>query len=118
MKNYYLSFLAIAQLKYPIEMSGGLSSSICLPDNNIPIPDESDCFMSGWGDENGQITSKLKSVAMLTVSKDVCNLPGNFDSAVDETQMCAGVNEKDGGVCADDKGGSLICPKDSKSLRW
>ena len=53
---------------------------------------------------------------MLTVSKDICNLPGNFDSAVDETHMCAGVNEKEGGVCTDDKGGSLICSEDCKSL--
>ena len=39
----------------------------------------------------------------------------NFDSAVEETQKCGGVNERDGGVCADDKGRSFICPKDSKS---
>ena len=53
---------------------------------------------------------------MLTVSKDVCTLPENLDSALDETQMCAGVNEKEERVCADDKCGSLFCPKDSKSL--
>ena len=72
--------------------------------------------MSGWGDKNGQMKIKLTSVAMLTVSKDVCTLPENLDSALDETQMCAGVNEKEERVCADDKGGSLFCPKDSKSL--
>ena len=71
------------------------------------------CFMSGGVIK---MVNKLKSVAMLTVSKDICNLPGNFDSAVDETHMCAGVNEKEGGVCTDDKGGSLICSEDCKSL--
>ena len=73
-------------------------------------------FYVRWSDKNGKMKNKLKSVAMLTVSKDICNLPGNFDSAVDETHMCAGVNEKEGGVCTDDKGGSLICSEDCKSL--
>jgi len=110
--------IAIFQLEEAIKMGDENKGRICLPNDNVPVPESNkQCFITGWGDivENNTRTSVLKHAPVMTVSTAVCNLPGNYNSTVDESEICAGNIQSDTDACMGDSGGSMVC---QMGIRW
>jgi len=102
--------IAIVQLKTRINMRSN-KGRICLPLHSHPIPDNQECYITGWGRtrHNGQSSNILKHVKVLTMSHDACKSRENWGGNIDNTMLCAGIARQRKGSCRGDSGGSLAC---------
>ena len=104
-------FSALIQLKLPISIKDENKARICLPDDDNPVAEDQECYVTGWGDieYDGYPSDYLRQVKVNRVSKDVCNASDVYDGEIDETMTCAGFFEGGKDACTNDSGGSLSC---------
>jgi len=105
------SDIAILQLEEPIDIADENKGRICLPDDDSPIPSDTECFVVGWGDiaENGLPSDILKHAGVIVIPRDICNLPMNNGGRIDITELCAGHELGGTDACQGDSGGSMVC---------
>ena len=68
-------FLALIQLLKPINIEDENKGRICLPDDDNPVAEDQECYVTGWGDvqEGGFPSDKLREVKVRRVSLATCN---------------------------------------------
>ena len=111
-------FLALIQLLKPINIEDENKGRICLPDDDNPVAEDQECYVTGWGDvqEGGFPSDKLREVKVRRVSLATCNSDKSYKGTKDETMTCAGYPEGGKDSCQNDSGGSMACKVNGKFL--
>ena len=112
----YIFFSALIQFKLPINIEDENKARICLPDDDNPVAENQECYVTGWGliEYDGYPSDYLRQVKVNRVSKNVCNASDVYDGDIDETMTCAGFAEGGKDACTNDSGGSLSCKVNGK----
>ncbi|XP_053161217.1 hyaluronan-binding protein 2 isoform X3 [Hemicordylus capensis] len=83
---------------------------LCLPDSTFP--DNTDCYISGWGEtEEGESSHQLFDARVKLISQQRCNAPSAYNNRLDESMLCAGNLQRRADTCQGDSGGPLACVK-------
>ena len=106
-----ISFLALIQVLKPINVNDENKGRICLPDDDNPVADDQDCYVTGWGlvEENGFPSDKLREVKTKPVPLTRCKAEESYGEFRDETMTCAGYPEGGKDTCQDDSGNNMVC---------
>ena len=106
------------QLSKPINISHKNKGRICLSDDDNPVSEDQECFVTGWGHvtENGYPSDKLREVKVKRVSLETCNSKQSYNGTIDATMTCAGYSEGGRDACQNDSGGSMVCKVNGKFL--
>ena len=106
-----ISFLALIQVLKPINVNDENKGRICLPDDDNPVADDQDCYVTGWGlvEENGFPSDKLREVKTKRVPLTRCKAEESYGEFIDETVTCAGYPEGGKDTCQDDSGNNMVC---------
>nr|XP_045006765.1 proproteinase E isoform X2 [Jaculus jaculus] len=82
----------------------------CLPPAGDILPNESPCYISGWGRlyTNGPLPDKLQQALLPVVDYKHCSRWDWWGFSVKSTMVCAGGDKESG--CNGDSGGPLNCP--------
>ena len=106
-----ISFLALIQVLKPINVNDENKGRICLPDDDNPVADDQDCYVTGWGlvEENGFPSDKLREVKTKRVPLTRCKAEESYGEFRDETMTCAGYPEGGKDTCQDDSGNNMVC---------
>ncbi|XP_037586810.1 chymotrypsin-like elastase family member 3B [Cebus imitator] len=82
----------------------------CLPPAGDILPNETPCYISGWGRlyTNGPLPDKLQQALLPVVDYEHCSKWNWWGSSVKKTMVCAGGDIRSG--CNGDSGGPLNCP--------
>ena len=95
----------------PIEYSENIKS-ICMAPQDSVLPEAgTQLYTAGWGltSEDGDISMKLKEVAVPLVEYDVCNDIDSYEGYVEpESMFCAGYEEGGQDACQGDSGGPIV----------
>ncbi|NXQ84500.1 TMPSC protease, partial [Nyctibius grandis] len=84
---------------------------ICLPPA-APAPDnETECFISGWGDtqEKGKNSPVLQEAQVEIIPSSICNSSAAYRGLVNNNMICAGSPSGGTDTCQGDSGGPLAC---------
>ena len=107
----YSHDIALLYLASPAEIGAGVGL-VCMPDTNHELPLDNinkKCWITGWGttSSGGSAANSLRQAEVPLVSKDRCE--SAYPDEIDESMLCAGLD--DGGVdtCQGDSGGPLVC---------
>ena len=111
-------FLALIKVATPINIQHGKKGRICLPDDDNPVGEEQDCYVTGWGhiEESAASSDELREVKVKLVPLQKCNSHQSYKGTKDETMVCAGYAEGGKDACQNDSGGSMVCKVDGKFL--
>ncbi|XP_063285655.1 transmembrane protease serine 9-like [Pelobates fuscus] len=92
---------------------------VCLPSSSSDFPNGMDCWATGWGDTDYEVSLKpprtLQQVMLPLISRDDCNDMYNIGSqsgttnSVQSDQICAGYAAGGKDSCQGDSGGPLVC---------
>ena len=103
--------IALIKLITPANLGVGIGL-VCMPDNSHTLPFDNvyrKCWITGWGtlSSGGYQPNTLMEAQVPLVSKQRCQ--GAYPGKIDDTMLCAGLD--DGGVdtCQGDSGGPLVC---------
>uniref|UniRef100_A0A8C3YIT0 Peptidase S1 domain-containing protein n=1 Tax=Catagonus wagneri TaxID=51154 RepID=A0A8C3YIT0_9CETA len=82
----------------------------CLPPAGDILPNDTPCYISGWGRlyTNGPLPDKLQQALLPVVDYEHCSKWDWWGSTVKQTMVCAGGDIRSG--CNGDSGGPLNCP--------
>ncbi|XP_004373466.1 brain-specific serine protease 4 [Trichechus manatus latirostris] len=114
--------IALVRLERPIQFSERILP-ICLPDNSVHFPPNTDCWIAGWGSiYNGVPLAHprtLKKLKVPIIDTNVCSRLywwGAGQGAITEDMLCAGYLEGEKDACLGDSGGPLMCQVDGTWL--
>ncbi|XP_041939748.1 hyaluronan-binding protein 2-like isoform X2 [Alosa sapidissima] len=83
----------------------------CLPSG--PLPDSSECYISGWGEtETEYYSTRLLAAKVRLISQERCTAPQVYGDRLDDSMICAGRMQGAVDTCQGDSGGPLVCQKD------
>lgn len=103
--------IALLKLLSPADLGDGVEL-VCLPDTNheLPIDNlEKKCWVTGWGSLyfSGPSPNTLMQGSVPLVSKERCD--NAYPDAIDDSMLCAGLDEGGIDACQGDSGGPLVC---------
>ena len=103
--------IALLNLASPAELGVGVGL-VCLPDNGhqLPLDDlNKSCWITGWGDLSfwGSSPNTLMQASLPLVSKERCE--NAYPGEIDDSMLCAGLDEGGVDTCQGDSGGPLVC---------
>lgn len=109
--------IALLKLDKPAKLGKGVGL-VCMPDPGLPLPVDDPnrkCWITGWGRLafQGASAKNLMQVDVPLHSNARCKAKF-YRSSIDESMLCAGLEE--GGVdsCQGDSGGPLVCEYNGK----
>jgi len=118
-ENYFIPLLesndiALLKLVSPAELDEGVGL-VCLPDTSHDLPiDNLDkkCWTTGWGTlySGGPSPNTLMQASVPLVSKGRCD--NAYPDSIDDSMLCAGLDEGGIDACQGDSGGPLVCEFD------
>ena len=107
----YSNDIALINLASPANLGKGVGL-VCLPDTSNTLPYDNlskRCWIIGWGTLSfkGSSPNTLMQASVPLVSKELCT--DVYPGRIDDSMLCAGLDE--GGVdsCQGDSGGPLVC---------
>lgn len=107
----YSNDIALIKLMTPADLGVGIGV-VCMPDMKYALPFDSinkTCWITGWGrlSSGGSQPNTLMEADVPLVSKQRCQ--SAYPGKIDDTMLCAGLDE--GGIdsCQGDSGGPLVC---------
>ena len=106
--------IALLKLARPADLDEGVGL-VCLPDtdHDLPIDNlEKKCWTTGWGTlySGGPQPNTLMQASVPLVSKERCDYA--YPGAIDDSMLCAGLDEGGIDACQGDSGGPLVCEVD------
>jgi len=107
----YSNDIALINLASPAELGAGVGL-VCLPDtgHQLPIDDlNKRCWITGWGHLSswGSSPNTLMQASVPLVSKQRCK--NRYPGKIDDSMLCAGLDEGGVDTCQGDSGGPLVC---------
>ncbi|KAL3996601.1 hypothetical protein ACER0C_009257 [Sarotherodon galilaeus] len=106
--------IALVHLAKPVNMTREISP-ICLPKPGVVMPAGTPCFVTGWGDEKGnlfpKVAEKLNQAALPVIDFETCSKPAYWWDTLRPSMICAGYESPDElkSACQGDSGGPLAC---------
>ena len=109
--------IALLHLAIPAELGVGVGL-VCLPDTGHQLPFDDlnkRCWITGWGHLSfwGSSPNTLMQASLPLVSKQRCE--NAYPGKIDDSMLCAGLDEGGVDTCQGDSGGPLVC---EFSGRW
>ena len=106
--------VALLKLVSPADLDEGVGL-VCLPDTDHDLPiDNLDkkCWTTGWGSlyYGGPSPNALMQASVPLVSKERCD--NAYPDRIDDSMLCAGLDEGGIDACQGDSGGPLVCEID------
>ena len=103
--------IALINLASPADLGEGVGL-VCLPDTNnqLPLDDlNKRCWSTGWGyiSFDGTLPNSLMQVSLPLVSRQRCE--NSYPGLIDDSMLCAGLDEGGIGLCYGDSGTPLVC---------
>ena len=103
--------IALINLANSAELGQGVGL-VCLPDTGHQLPfDDLDkrCWITGWGHLSfwGSSPNTLMQASLPLVSKQRCQ--NAYPGEIDDSMLCAGLDEGGIDTCQGDSGGPLVC---------
>lgn len=107
----YSNDIALINLKKSAVLGVGVGL-VCLPDVSHSLPFDNlnkKCWITGWGtlSSGGSQPSSLMEARIPLVSKGRCQRV--YPGKIDDTMLCAGLDEGGVDTCQGDSGGPLVC---------
>ena len=107
----YSNDIALIKLACPAVLGEGVGLA-CMPDIVHPLPynDVSKkCWITGWGSLSyqGQTPNSLMQASLPLVSQQRC--VNTYPGEVEDSNLCAGLDEGGVDACQGDSGGPLVC---------
>ncbi|KFU86199.1 Transmembrane protease serine 11E, partial [Chaetura pelagica] len=101
--------VAVVQLASPIEFTSDVHS-VCLPEASHHFPDNSSCFVTGWGamENDGYGVNNLRQAEVKIIGTSICNRREVYGGAISPGMLCAGYLEGQVDACQGDSGGPLV----------
>ncbi|XP_068445519.1 ovochymase-2 [Clinocottus analis] len=115
--------IALVHLAKPVNMTREISP-ICLPTRGHVMPAGTPCFVTGWGDEKGnlfpKVSEKLNQAALPIVDFQTCSKPAYWWDTLRPSMICAGYESPDElkSACQGDSGGPFACAVGGTSTAW
>ena len=105
------SDIALLYLESPADLGEGVGL-VCLPDTCYHLPFDNvykRCWITGWGTLSfgGPQPNALMQASVPLVSKQRCT--NAYPGLLDDSMLCAGLDEGDVDACQGDSGGPLVC---------
>ncbi|XP_029008026.1 ovochymase-2 [Betta splendens] len=107
--------VALVHLARPVATTREISP-VCLPAPGAVLPAGTPCFVTGWGDERGnlfpRVSEKLNQAALPVIDFPTCSQPEYWWDTLRPSMICAGYESPDElkSACQGDSGGPLSCP--------
>uniref|UniRef100_A0A3B4TWX4 Peptidase S1 domain-containing protein n=1 Tax=Seriola dumerili TaxID=41447 RepID=A0A3B4TWX4_SERDU len=115
--------IALVHLAEPVNMTREISP-ICLPKPGAVMPAGTPCFVTGWGDEKGnlfpKVAEKLNQAALPVVDFQTCSKPSYWWDTLRPSMICAGYESPDElkSACQGDSGGPFACAAAGPKTTW
>ncbi|TNN89477.1 Chymotrypsin-like elastase family member 2A [Liparis tanakae] len=115
--------IALVHLAEPVNMTREVSP-VCLPPAGAVKPAGTPCFVTGWGDEKGNLFPKvskwLNQAALPVVDFQTCSKPAYWWDTLRPSMICAGYESPDElkSACQGDSGGPFVCPVAGPNTTW
>ena len=108
--------IALLKLKKPAQLGKGVALP-CIPDLGLPMPVDDlrkKCWITGWGrlSSGGHSPTYLQQVDVPLWSHGRCEKA--FHNSIDNSMLCAGLDEGGVDACQGDSGGPLVCEYNGK----
>ncbi|TKC53097.1 hypothetical protein EI555_014692, partial [Monodon monoceros] len=101
--------IALIKLSHSAQLGDKVQLASLPPAGDI-LPNETPCYISGWGRlyTSGPLPDKLQQALLPVVDYEHCSKLDWWGSALKKTMVCAGGDIRSG--CNGDSGGPLNCP--------
>ncbi|XP_049760988.1 plasminogen [Elephas maximus indicus] len=108
--------IALLKLSRPAQITEKVIPA-CLPPANYVVADQTECYITGWGETQGTFGDGLLKEAQLPVIENkVCNRREHLSGRVQATELCAGLLSGGTDSCQGDSGGPLVCFEKDKYI--
>ncbi|XP_077159886.1 transmembrane protease serine 11A-like [Paroedura picta] len=109
--------IAVAQITPPVKFTADVHR-VCLPEARQVFPDNTTCFVTGWGAlvDDGPSVGELRETKVKIIGNKICNRVEVYDHVISPGMLCAGYLEGGSDACQGDSGGPLVTP-DARD-RW
>ncbi|XP_010015155.1 PREDICTED: transmembrane protease serine 11E-like [Nestor notabilis] len=101
--------VAVVQLASAIEFTSDVHS-VCLPEASHVFPDNSSCFVTGWGalENDGYSVNQLRQAEIKIINTATCNRREVYNGVITPGMLCAGYLMGKVDACQGDSGGPLV----------
>ncbi|XP_061849383.1 transmembrane protease serine 11E [Colius striatus] len=101
--------VAVVELASAVEFTSDIHS-VCLPEASHIFPDNSSCFVTGWGalENDGYSVNQLRQAEVKIIGTEICNRREVYGGAITPGMLCAGYLEGQVDACQGDSGGPLV----------
>ncbi|XP_074003717.1 transmembrane protease serine 11E-like [Numenius arquata] len=101
--------IALVELASAIEFTSDVHS-VCLPEASHVFPENTSCFVTGWGalKNDGRSVNELRQAEVKIISTATCNRRQVYGGAISPGMLCAGYLEGQVDACQGDSGGPLV----------
>ncbi|XP_073397513.1 transmembrane protease serine 11C-like isoform X3 [Dendrobates tinctorius] len=113
----YQNDIALLRLSTPVNFTAYIQS-VCLPDTLDFFPDNSLCYVTGWGTliDGGSLSSVLQQAELKIINSTLCGSYQMYGYLIKPSMICAGYIEGKIDSCQGDSGGPLVALQSNK--RW
>ncbi|XP_040275784.1 transmembrane protease serine 11D-like [Bufo bufo] len=113
----YQNDITLLQLSSPVKFTPYIQP-VCLPDALDIFPDNSSCYVTGWGTltDGGSLASVLQQAELKIINSKLCSNYQMYGYLIKPSMICAGYIEGKIDSCQGDSGGPLVALQSNN--RW